>query len=1155
MKYAVRSFVESRKNRNGLFLVDMPTGSGKTYGTINILEDYIRGKCFNDVPKMFYITPLIKNIDEVLEDLKKRFIDNYELFDSNVLKLPANYECVVEHLEAVEKEIPQSLKRKKSFQALLNQVKLYNKLHNENYLDSYLATILNEIRTSYEPDFRLDLKNEINNNLKTEKERVARLNQKEYAWVKKLYPACLTKDKKVIFMTVSKFVSINDPIINKSYRFVSNSMIDKSLIFMDEFDAAKDVVLNQDIQNCCDFKINLYSMFFSIASSLKSRKFEKTFFGGSFDENDDKSSISSFNKMKKVILDAYDHFNLMYSFKLEKEEDSERYFLFDDFSLHTISSSKNKKIYVNSSVEASQNIIKFSDKETDLTSFYSIISTIKGATTYFINCCAMLARNYLNFHNEIAKKNQQELMEIDQAVSSILDPFNFDSNVAKNVSRIITNNYSLHNSNQKKDTLDTDFYVNGFRYYDFKDDMAHDTSTKISMCYLDNTPENLLLSLANKAMIVGLSATASIDTVTGNYNLTYIKNQLKDSFYIMPASDRERINENINKRIKHNKRIDVYSLAINSERTIDFAKTIFKTDIYIDLYKSLLESSKIVGSDNDDKRNFEYGRFTKVILAIKNFLLNKKSKALLILTNKNIKIDNDLFSINSINIVLDYLKKELNLIDIPKIHKLYGSDFEREKELYKNELKEGYKVIIFSSYPAVGSGQNLQYQIEEGNNSKEQDVDSLYLEYPTHILVRIDNNSIEEDLIKYIYQMETLRVKGDITPYTAQKNIKYAFRAFMKKQQNFIGQDKSVYGSASVNNNIVKILIQAVGRICRTDGKNKNDINIYVDNTIFEKVNFHFLKEENRLLNPEFEAIVNYSNKKKEYDFNFIAFLNRALDQEDRINAKINNILSVNRKKWNAESIKDWKTVRDIILRYPTISNQKLEEVVKKYEVQSVRDFYIHFPNNHKYRKYCYTINENKEKTIFLRHEKNAVELSSETSRLNFFMKVPYLKRYFIKCGYAIEFEENENMILPTIFHSIYKGILGEEVGKCILDYNNLKLIEIEDEDKYEKFDFQLKINKNIYVDFKNWASTTEFDETQEIEKARNKLKVVKGEKAIIINIYLEDDKDFYVHNQNDIITISGLFKIVNGIVQYLPKNKYDEIKTIIFGGEKYGNY
>ena len=98
---------------------------------------------------------------------------------------------------------------------------------------------------------------------------------------------------------------------------------------------------------------------------------------------------------------------------------------------------------------------------------------------------------------------------------------------------------------------------------------------------------------------------------------------------------------------------------------------------------------------------------------------------MLVLTNKNIKQDNDLFSLESINKVLEYLKKELNLTNIPKIHKLYVSDFEKEKDQYKKELKDGNKVILFSSYPAVGSGQNLQYQIEDGSNSKEKDVDSL----------------------------------------------------------------------------------------------------------------------------------------------------------------------------------------------------------------------------------------------------------------------------------------------------------------------------------------------------------------------------------------------------------------------------------------------
>ena len=1135
-----------------MFLIDMPTGSGKTYGAINVLEDYIRGKDFNDVPKMFYITPLIKNIDEVIDDLRKRFKEDLELFNNSILKLPANYESIVDHLEEVKDSITPTLKKKKSYKSILNQVILYNKLKKDHYSDGNLASILNEIRTTYEPAFRLDLKDEINNSLKTEKDRIARLNRKEYEWVKKLYPSCLTKERKVIFMTVSKFVSINDPIINKPYRFASNSVIDKSLIFIDEFDATKDVILNQDIENCCDFKIDLYNMFFSIASSLQSRKFEKTFFGGSLDENDNKSSISSFNKMKKVVLDAYDSFNMMYSFKLEKEEEENRYFLFDDFALHTISTGTNKKIYIKTSEEDSQNIIKFVDKENGLTSFYSMISTIKGATTYFLNCCAMLARNYLNYHNAIALKNKQELMEIDQAVSSILDPFNLDSNVAKTVSRIIINDYSLHNSNRKKDTLDTDFYVNGFRYYDFKDDMSHDTSTKISMCFLDNTPEGFMLALTNRAMVVGLSATASIDTVTGNYNLAYLKEHLKESFYEMPADDRERINANINKRIKNDKKIEVNEVTADGKNALDFANLVFKSKDYADKYRESLETSPIANADDEENRLFEYGRFTKVVFAIKDFILNEKAKALLVLTNKNIKLDNDLFSIETINNVIGLIKKEFNKDCSPKIHKLYGSDFEKEKEQYKKELKEGNKVILFSSYPSIGSGQNLQYTIDDGLNSKEKDVDSLYLELPTHILVRLDKNSIEEDLIKYIYQMETMRVRGDITPYVAKKNILNAFRSFMKRQSTFNGQDKTTYGATSVNNNIVKILMQAVGRICRTDKSNKNDVNLYVDSAILEKVNFKFLNDEKRILNPEFEALVNKSIKELNYDPNFISFLNRTLEQDDRINSRINNVLSINRKLWSAEEIKNWKAVRDIVIKYPTISNEKLEKVAKEYEILSIKDFYMHFPNNLKYNKYYYTINDRDEKQIFLKKENGTIELSSATARLDVFMKSSYIRDYFIQNDFAIKFEPNENIILPTIFQNIYKGIIGEEVGRYIFSYNKIQLVEIEDEFKFEKFDFQLKADKDIYVDFKNWSKSTEFNLKDELNHAREKLQMINGKKVIIVNMYF-DDEEFIVHNYNDVITVSSLFKLKGDKIIYLTEDEFSKIRVAIFGGKTYG--
>lgn len=68
------------------------------------------------------------------------------------------------------------------------------------------------------------------------------------------------------------------------------------------------------------------------------------------------------------------------------------------------------------------------------------------------------------------------------------------------------------------------------------------------------------------------------------------------------------------------------------------------------------------------------------------------------------------------------------------------------------------------------------------------------------------------------------------------------------------------YDSDSVNNHIVKVLIQAVGRICRTENKNDN-ISIYVDEQILQKICFSSALDDDIMLNPEFQMIVDLEAK------------------------------------------------------------------------------------------------------------------------------------------------------------------------------------------------------------------------------------------------------------------------------------------------------
>ena len=85
MQCAVKRFAESKDN--GLCLIDMPTGTGKTYQTRLLIEKYLRGEELNEIELVIYLTPLKKNIDDIYDELQESLKDNPELFDNNVLRI------------------------------------------------------------------------------------------------------------------------------------------------------------------------------------------------------------------------------------------------------------------------------------------------------------------------------------------------------------------------------------------------------------------------------------------------------------------------------------------------------------------------------------------------------------------------------------------------------------------------------------------------------------------------------------------------------------------------------------------------------------------------------------------------------------------------------------------------------------------------------------------------------------------------------------------------------------------------------------------------------------------------------------------------------------------------------------------------------------
>ena len=95
MKESIEKFCQAKEN--GLFLLDMPTGFGKTYSVLEFIADNFDKPEYKDV-KFFFVTTLKKNLP--FEKLKGHFAQRGKEreFDRLCMKIDANADAVINNL-------------------------------------------------------------------------------------------------------------------------------------------------------------------------------------------------------------------------------------------------------------------------------------------------------------------------------------------------------------------------------------------------------------------------------------------------------------------------------------------------------------------------------------------------------------------------------------------------------------------------------------------------------------------------------------------------------------------------------------------------------------------------------------------------------------------------------------------------------------------------------------------------------------------------------------------------------------------------------------------------------------------------------------------------------------------------------------------------
>ena len=151
-------------------------------------------------------------------------------------------------------------------------------------------------------------------------------------------------------------------------------------------------------------------------------------------------------------------------------------------------------------------------------------------------------------------------------------------------------------------------------------------------------------------------------------------------------------------------------------------------------------------------------------------------------------------------------------------------------------------------------------------------------------------------------------------------------------------------------------------------------------------------------------------------------------------------------------------------------------------------------------------------------------KMSEDEVHLKEIMQIPGVKALFEKHGYATSFVPSEFILTPPMFNNIYKGALGEVVGKYILEqYAGVTLQEMPPE-FFELFDYTL--GNGVYVDFKLWKETMLISAEEEKKNVLEKLDKCGGKRAVIINIMLDHNMQITSSDNGRIIEIPYLYRL-----------------------------
>ena len=1175
---AICEFVK-RSEKKGLVEIPLPTGFGKTHAVMqamSVMADRETGS-FSDVKRIIFTTTLKKNLP--VEKLRKYYKGD---FDKEVLLLKSNVDSLIDfHANGGLSKIPEKFKDDAFYKMVkrLDHLKTLQAKKEKSSDDFEFIQELKEHANEDEQVFRKHIRSILRENFRTSVEQKKAIKKRsEFQWIGELYPYIFIDDKKVIFMSMRKLLSGLSPLAGSGNSLLTEEFLNGSILFIDEYDATKKDVKDEIIEEQLRERLDLIRVFRSVHSALHSERFSNDLL--------DVLHMDDYTLQKfyeSIIIHAnelYERFHLGLSYRQEDGlVDRKKNFLFYDSQFQTILEKGKYTIFAQEDKARHRMSITKGESDSSIDGNIAIQDLLRKVDafmkrfSYFIWRWAnayMIKENSKRTERKAKDGIDLDMMTVDNAAYSIIDKFLSD----RQEKRIIFSYYSKMNMQAMRDgqRLPYSYFANGFTMFELEDNDANNDDTMMSMVKIKDTPESIMAFIAENALVFAISATAAIPSATGNYCRDYLKDVLKDKFHSLPEEDagltdyiRKEL-ETRNEPYRNEISIEVSDVPEDEELIKERLINCFadKESAKLCLNKIEFETSEL----GEEKCSYYANKYMRLAYVVRLFA-NQKDQQTLLYLGKALPKDSDGSTLKKN--VLDYIiemanidagLKGLNMVQ-PAI--LTSSNFDETKEQICERLKNGEKLIIFSSYQTVGAGQNLQYPVNESyrdnvvtlphsyNYEKEErDIDSIYLDDITYLTENI-NDIKHFDIKRNMYHlMQVMECFGnyEISVEAKRELVKAGFNSL----QNILPKcNVSLNDAQSIKFHVTRDVIQAVGRMGRTCLRNKH-ISIYIYEKVLRQLDYNTLMAE---FNSEEVKAIGKKLKTKEVTACIDNQLQLAMLRANTISIQVSGkILSTVKRsfkgEWSDNDMRLWKELRELVLKYPTANEEDFaDDDLRAYYINGLQPLskYLFSVNNNSYRNiHVWFADEDsfrKSKQIIKDENGRLVvhKCSEDDARLQMLLNIKGIREMFQKRGYAEHFQTKKYIMSPALYTNIYKGALGEVCGRYIIENStSLKLNEIQNGNQFEYFDYRIEDYPNVYIDFKHWkiSSAPYNDKDAIMTEIRSKMDKIGAQRVYIIGILKNSESIANISADERIVTIPYLVdenaKIARNMLKFIKE-------------------